>query len=392
MTKITLAAVGDISFAKLPEKLYNANVTYDFFADVKEALAKADIRFGNLESVMVPDDFPLEQCCGRPLQSRDKLIHALEEVKFDILQTASNHALDCGWRGLLNTIEKVKSIGVQTLASGKDQTEARSMRVIEKNGIRIGFIGYVQAGDWTLAGGGGRLAYLNEADAVADVQRYRNQVDVLIVSIHADIEFNPAPSMPRVKLFRKIAEAGADLILGHHPHVPQGVERWGNCLINYSLGNFIFDLNGYLIGASENVDRSHIFYVDIVDGKIVDYRREYYKINIDTCSPEKLDAAASLAEDEYFRSLDAILQDPEQLKAAWYASCKRKLGRILQYRLQKEENLTADIFIKKYAHMLFSDMSCEWLEGIKELAYAEYQKHNYCDYEFKYPYSGFLED
>ena len=392
MSKITLAAVGDISFAKTPEKLFFENPGYDFFAGAAADLARADIRFGNLESVMIPEGFPLEATCGKPLQSSDKLISALKTANFDILNLATNHTLDCGRIGQLNTLAQVKSIGVQPLASGQDSAEAAAMRIVEKNGTRIGFTGFVQAGDWTLAGGGGRIAYLNNNDTIAHIEKCRNLVDVLVVSIHADIEFRETPSIPRLNLFRKIAEAGADLILGHHPHVPQGVERWGSCLINYSLGNFLFDVNGYQLENSENVLRSHIFYVDIIDGKITDWHREYYKINPATACPEKLTGEALEEAQEYYRSLDTVLTDSEKLHSLWLENSKKKLERFLQYRLKNEKNLTADVFIKKYASMLFSDMSCEWLTAIKELAEIEYSKHNHQDYEFKYPYSGIIEN
>ena len=177
VSKITLAAVGDISFAKTPEKLFFENPGYDFFAGAAADLAKADIRFGNLESVMIPEGFPLEKTCGKPLYSSDKLISALKTANIDVLNLATNHTLDCGRIGQLNTLAQVKSIGVQPLASGQDSAEAAAMRIVEKNGTRIGFIGFVQAGDWTLAGGGGRIAYLKSRDTIDRVASCRSLVE-----------------------------------------------------------------------------------------------------------------------------------------------------------------------------------------------------------------------
>lgn len=390
MSKVTLAAVGDISFQGLPEKLFMERGKSDFLAGIRDEMEKADIRFGNLESVMVPADFPLERTFGYPLECRDELVEALRCVQFDILQTASNHALDCGWRGLLNTLEKVEALGIRTLGSGRNQEEARALRVIEKNGMKIGFLGYLQAGDWTLSGGGGRIAYFDLASVQEDIRRNRPLVDFLVVSIHAGLEFFPVPTRNRLDMFRKVAEAGADLILGHHPHVPQGIERWGNCLIHHSLGNAVFDLHGYQINASPNVNRSHVFTVEIEDGKIVSWHRKYYRIGLEDCSLVALSGEEERQEDCYYRELDAMLSDDRTIRDVGAAICRRKLGHLLRV-MKEEKELTPDLFIRKYAYLLFSDMCREWLDNLRSLAKEEYERHAMRDFEFKYPYADLIE-
>ena len=132
MSKITLAAVGDISFAGRVEKTVNEHNKAYLFEEVKSDLSKSDILFGNLESVMIPDDFPLEKSSGSPLQSRDSVAEVLRPIGFDVLHTASNHALDCGWRGLVNTYVRILEIGIQPLGTGHSRREARSLRIVEK--------------------------------------------------------------------------------------------------------------------------------------------------------------------------------------------------------------------------------------------------------------------
>lgn len=388
MTKITLSAVGDISFAGQVEKdIVEHGPTYPF-EKVMPELKKADILFGNLESVMVTEDFPLSEASGHPLQSRDSALEALRPVGFDILQAASNHVLDCGWKGLLHTYNCLRSIGVQSLGTGPSQKEARMLRTVEKNGVKIGFLGYLQAGDWTLEGGGKRIAYLKLKDMLSDIRKHRAKVDVLVISIHGDIEFQPAPSIPRLKLCRAIAEAGADLILCHHPHVPQGVERWDNCLINYSLANFIFQLDGYLINSSQNVNRSHIFSVDIEDGKITDWHRKYLKINMSECRPYTLSPAEEKEEDKYYKWLDSILKSPEKLTELWHENCLKRLAKIMD-GVRGNASLSPELFLKKYGRQLFSDMCHEYLDGLYEMAYNDYQKNAHNDFEFKRPYAPY---
>ena len=390
MSKVTLAAVGDISFKGLPEQLFIEKGKSDFLAGIRDEMEKADIRFGNLESVMVPADFPLEHTFGYPLECRDELAEALRCVPFDILQTASNHALDCGWRGLLNTLKTVEALGIRTLGSGRTQEEARALRIIEKNGMKIGFLGYLQAGDWTLSGGGGRLAYFDIASVEEDIRKSRPLVDFLVVSIHAGLEFFPVPNRTRLEMFRKVAEAGADLILGHHPHVPQGIERWGNCLIHYSLGNAVFDLHGYQISSSPNVNRSHVFTVEIEDGKIVSWRRKYYRIDLEDCTLSALSGDEERLEECYYRKLDAMLSDERVIRDEGAALCRKKLGYLLRV-LKEEKDLNPDLFIRKYAYLIFSNMVCEWLADLRSLAKEEYDKHATRDFEFKCPYADLIE-
>ena len=391
MGKITLAAVGDISFACQVEKKTIENGLSYPFEKVMPDLQNADILFGNLKSVMIFKDFPLAKSSGKPLQSRDSVKDALRLAGFDILHMASNHVLDCGWKGLLNTYDCIDKIGAQSLGAGHSQKEARTLRVIEIDGTKIGFLGYPQAGDWTLEGGGGRVAYLKLENVISDIKQYRSVVDLIVISIHGDIEFQPAPSMPRVNVCRKIAETGADLILCHHPHVPQGIEKWGNCLIHYSLGNFVFDLNGYLIESSPNVDRSHIFYVDIENGKIVGWHRKYLKIDLKEGRPHLLSLEENREEDKYYQWLDGILKDPGKLKELWHENCLRRLSVHLE-TVRNDSDLTSYQFLQKYGRLFFSDMVHEYLDGVYEIAYAEYQKNAYNDFEFKRPYAPYEEN
>ncbi|MDD5597363.1 MAG: CapA family protein [Victivallaceae bacterium] len=391
MSKITLAAVGDISLARQVEKTINEHDISYMFEKVKPDLNNADILFGNMESVLISENFPLKKTSGNPLYSHASAAEILRPINFDILHCASNHVLDCGWRGLLNTYEHIKAIGSQPLGTGHSQAEARTLKIVEKNGLKLGFLGYLQSGDWTLEGGGGRIAYLNLDNVIADIEKYRDTVDILVISIHGGIEFQAAPGLRRLKLCRKIAEAGADLILCHHPHVPQGVEKWADCLIHYSLGNFIFDLNRYQIRNSPNVVKSHIFYVDIKNGKITGWRRKYLKIDLQDGRPYPLTDEECREENKYYCSLDEILTNWRRLRQMWHENCLKRLSAIMD-GIKNDSCSSPGLFLKKYGKILFSDMSHEYLDGLYEIAYDEYQKNAYNDFEFKRPYAPYELD
>lgn len=389
MSSITLAAVGDISFARKTEKaIAEHGIAYPFAEAVPE-LQSADIRFGNLESVLVPPGFPLEKTSGRPLQSRDFVAASLRPLCFDVLHMASNHVLDCGWRGLLHTRDCIRALGVQPLGAGSDRSDARALRIVKAGGTTVGFLGYLQAGDWTLEGGGGRLAYLKADDVESDIRRYRDQVDVLVISIHGDIEFQPAPSMPRRNLCRRIAEAGADLVLCHHPHVPQGIEQWGDCLIHYSLGNFLFDTNGYQVSNSPEVNRSHIFLVTIEDARIAGWRRRYLRLYPEEGGRPRPIAEDQYAEEEaYYRGLDAMLLNPGVLREAWHESCLKRLSNLMR-QFAADAELDPRQFLRKHGKILFSDMAHEYLDGLDAMAREDYEKHAYADFEYKRPYAPY---
>lgn len=384
---LTLAAVGDISFARSSSEFFHSQGADFLFAGIKDDLALADIRFANFESVLIPKDFPLEKSSGRPLFSYDDVLPAVEPLNFDIMHIASNHILDCGWRGLLHTFDKLQELGIQTLGAGADQETARALRIVRKKNTSVGFLGYLQAGDWTLQGGGGRVAYIDADRIIEDIRKHRKNVDVLVISLHADIEFQEAPSIPRLNLCRRIAEAGADLILCHHPHVPQGVESWGNCLINYSLGNVLFDVNGYQLSNSQNTKRSQIFYVDIKDGKISDWRRKYFELQPEEGGRALPVKKENIAEEEkYYNKLDAYLSNPRKLREIWYNSCRSRIEKFLQ-RIHADKTENAEDFIKNFTRCLFSDMSYEYLDGIVELAELEHEKKLKGDFEFKRPFA-----
>ena len=382
MPRLTLAAVGDISFAgRLGELILKRGPVFPF-EHVLDSLQQADVRFGSLESVMIPDGFPLEKTIDGALQSRDHVWGSLQAAGFDVLNRATNHVLDCGWRGLLHTHDRIRAAGALPLGVGADQGEARTMQVVERDGTRIGFLGYLEPCNWTLEGGGGRIAYFRLPDVLADVRAHRAEVDVLVVSLHADLEFRMAPSIPRVEACRQVAEAGADIILCHHPHVPQGVERWGESLIAYSLGNFVFDIGPYQKNGSPQVFCAHILFVDIEDGKIMGWRREHFRIHEDEARPCPLSESEAEEAEAHCAALDDILTDPERVRELWYETC-RHYFRGAWARLTKEG---PDKFVETYGwRVLGNAESLNWARGIHELAQMEYEKNAQHDFEFTRP-------
>ncbi|KUO72512.1 MAG: hypothetical protein APF77_12065 [Clostridia bacterium BRH_c25] len=170
-------------------------------------------------------------------------VAALKGAGFDLLSLANNHTMDQGREGLTDTIKVLESYGIKTVGAGMSRSEARKPVFIEKGKTRIGFLGY---SDFPPEG------YMYDEDK-ADVARAdmkslgeeakaaREQCDFLVVSFHWGKEFDRYPGDRQREMAHTAIENGADLVIGHHPHVLQSVEEYKGKLIFYSLGNFVFD-------------------------------------------------------------------------------------------------------------------------------------------------------
>ena len=247
---ISLIAVGDISFGDSPKclgfgvksKVKKKGAGF-IFEKIKDQL-NADIVFGNLEAVLsdeglIPYDFASEQMRG-PVECVDSLSRA----GFNVLNIANNHMLQHGEKAFWDCIERLKKKNIAIVGlkgSGKYYSEPAIINIKKKT---IGFLGFSFEEDNRL----GKLADFGYAacgdtDIVcSDVRRLKKDVDFVIVSLHWGLEFALRPSNYLVEMARRIIDAGTNVILGHHPHVVQCVERYNDGVVCYSLGNFIFDM------------------------------------------------------------------------------------------------------------------------------------------------------
>jgi len=122
-----------------------------------------------------------------------------------------------------------------------NEKEARKPGIIEKNDVRLGFLGYCKKGEYTATDSTSGAALFDEEIIKEDIRSIKNKVDFVVLSLHWGIELSEYPSPEQVEMAHRLVDAGAEVIIGHHPHVLQGIERYKRGLIFYSLGNFIFD-------------------------------------------------------------------------------------------------------------------------------------------------------
>jgi poly-gamma-glutamate synthesis protein (capsule biosynthesis protein) len=238
---VSLIAVGDIMLGRGVAEV-NAPLS-----NVSPWLQDADLVLGNLESAIVGENIepppmpkagPTPYILNAPLTAPDML----RQAGFDILGLANNHTLDYRSVGLAETVERLKQAGLMTVGAGENIEAAYRPLLVDVKGVRLAFlafniIGGYQSADpdsWANATWDETLA----TQAIAQAQR---QAEAIIVSIHWGDEYLIYPSPSQHKVAQIVLDAGADLVLGHHPHVVQGTEVVGDSFVAYSLGNFVFD-------------------------------------------------------------------------------------------------------------------------------------------------------
>lgn len=248
--QVTLAAVGDIMLGRqVTGTLETKGYEYPL-ASARAKLDAADLRFGNLESPLGTSGRPIP---GKGIWYRGKA-EAMETVvkgRFDIINVANNHSLDYDSDLFLETIASLDNNKIAHIGGGKTLTDARAPVIIERNGLRIGFLGYSDMAEifWDysyprmfaatdeLPG----IAPLRREMILEDVVKLRDKVDLVVVSLHWGEEYQNVPTAVQKALAHEVIDAGACLVLGHHAHAIQGVEFYEGGVIAYSLGNFITD-------------------------------------------------------------------------------------------------------------------------------------------------------
>jgi poly-gamma-glutamate synthesis protein (capsule biosynthesis protein) len=243
---INLAFVGDVMLARnVGKKIMSFGTSYPF-AKTKDILAAADIAFANLEGVLsgtkVTGSSRAFIFCSPPYFGE-----SLKNGGIDIVSLANNHSTDGGTKGLLEMLKTLSRLGIKYVGAGKNSLEARSLRIIETKGRKIGFLAYTDLSNIGLAAATATsrragVASARSTNLFSEIESAKKAVDFLIVSFHWGTEYQLGePGARQKKLAYQCIDKGADVIIGHHPHVLQKIEIYHGKTIAYSLGNFVFD-------------------------------------------------------------------------------------------------------------------------------------------------------
>ena len=279
LSTATISIVGDLMCHSTQFNYARVDAdSFDFtgvYKEVKKYLSDADLTFGNLETVTAGKSIGYS---GYPyFNTPDDFIYALKDAGFDLLITANNHALDQGWDGVKRTIEVINENQIQQTGTFKSQEDIDSIRIFEINSISIAVIAYSENANGLPIPSDKKFSInlIDEELIKRDIINARmNNADVVLVHFHYGNEYNREPSDYQKEIVQKTIEAGADIIIGGHPHVIQPFDyfktnnaKLDSGFVAYSLGNFISNQRwrysdaGVIlnIGISKNINTDSVF-------------------------------------------------------------------------------------------------------------------------------------
>jgi poly-gamma-glutamate synthesis protein (capsule biosynthesis protein) len=240
---VTVALTGDILLDRGVRKYLDSEGVDYPYEKVRDILSRFDIVFGNLECPITEGGVPALKSWNLVFKADIENSNALRRAGYDVLNLANNHVMDYGTEGLLSTLDALEKSGIKEVGAGEDSKKARLPVYVEAKGIVIGFLGY------STFPHEGYFFFADRPDvAYADINRIDDEIrnarencDFLIVSFHWGKEFDFYPYDYQRELAYLAVDSGADVVVGHHPHVLQEIEEYNGSHIFYSLGNFVFD-------------------------------------------------------------------------------------------------------------------------------------------------------
>ncbi len=239
---LQLAAVGDIMLGGSAVPALRRK-GYDYpFVLVQPILRQADVVFGNLEGPLT-DAGQAEPDKRYVFRSPPaKVAPALAAAGFTVVSLANNHIMDYGVEGLKQTMAALDEAGSQHAGAGINLQEARRPAFVKSGDYTLGFLAYSLTFPESFWAQGQRpgTAFGHASHVRADVAAARDQADVVVVSFHWGREATTELRDYQSKLAHAAIDSGATVVLGHHPHILQGIEYYKHGIIFYSLGNFVF--------------------------------------------------------------------------------------------------------------------------------------------------------
>ena len=239
--EIVITAVGDIMLAGRWAPFLKKNGYNSPFTAVRKEFATSDINLANLESPIATGGQEYSAKKFR-FRAEPQVAKAIRTAGFNLVTLANNHSMDFGAEALTETMRHLKDNGIAWVGAGENLSEARKMALYTIKGKRIAFLGYSLTQPIEFFAGQNRpgTAPGYEKLVTADITSARSQADYVIVSFHWGKEASGTVQAYQQTAAHKAIEAGADVIIGHHPHVLQGIEQYKKGIIFYSLGNFAF--------------------------------------------------------------------------------------------------------------------------------------------------------
>ncbi|WP_099468833.1 CapA family protein [Konateibacter massiliensis] len=220
----------------------NRGITGMVSSEIAEEMTGADL-------TVVNEEFPFS---SRGTAMEDKQftfridparVNVFQDLGIDLVTLANNHVLDYGREALIDTFETLDNAGIQYVGAGNNKDEAKALKEFELNGKKVGILAasrVIPVSDWTAGTSAGVFTTYDPTDLIEEIKKADAACDTVIVYVHWGVEKSEYPEDYQRELAKQYIDAGADVIIGAHPHVLQGIEYYEGKPIVYSLGNFIF--------------------------------------------------------------------------------------------------------------------------------------------------------
>lgn len=237
---VTMMFGGDVTLGYAFEDLIGDNHEWAF-KNMPE-YQQVDLAMVNLEGTLtnVDTEYPGKQF---HFKADPNSVEVLVRGGVDIVNLGNNHAMDYQAEGLQETLSTLDAAGIHYVGAGEDIVEARRPEIIEVKGQRIAYLGYYAADYHSADAGVAGTNYALEERIAEDIKAIRDRVNWIIINFHWGVELSNYPEQWQSQLAYFTIDQGADVVVGHHPHVLQGAEIYKGRPIAYSLGNFIFGGN-----------------------------------------------------------------------------------------------------------------------------------------------------
>ena len=335
------------------------------YGNLLPRIREADYSIVNLESPLCCPDGLITKS-GAAFSGEPEHISSLTVAGFKAVVCANNHTFDSGVNGFRQTVELLRANQIATVGAGENLEEASRELAFTVNGIKFALFAISEGEDMLGATENSPGVRPWEVEKLAaQIREAREKYDIILLSAHCGLEYQPYPSFYVYEAFKLWAEAGADMIIGHHPHVPQGMTFFGKTPAYFSLGNFVFyqpvdffhRKTGYFLEIE--ADKS-----GIVSHTAVPYRIEEDNLRLLT---EKEQAEFKML----FEKLSAPLGNEDTARQAWHAVLAENGIAGFQQELEKILNTMRETPAKGAA-MLRNRVTCiqhssQWIDGMTRI-------------------------
>ncbi len=348
--KVTLC--GDIALCGNVATLITKNKTDELAKDFQEIFKRSDLFIANIECPLTDSDEPAWKHFTT-LKGPRRGGSVLHRLGVDIGSLANNHIADYGLTGLNDTIDVLKEQGITPVGAGITPDDGAKPVIKTTCGMTVAVVAAAQPEIAAAKRGRWGAGVLDESKIIGQIRRLKDEVDIIVAYLHFGVEWFNYPTPRQVRMCRAMIDAGAKLVIGHHPHVPQGFEHYNGGFIAYSLGNFIFDMSA----GPEQYSRLGLVIETEFD------KDKLNKVNIipaDTAggNPRLLVDKEKEAAEAYLQDLCRILKDEKELVRNYYFTCldnfKIHLNAFVYFGLQKMKiRRTWDLITSQFWPQIF---------------------------------------